>query len=75
MASIKQSNMDEPLTTADLDAILHNVDNQITCGAACIKCKSKKDTTYVTRQTRSADEGMSLFVTCSKCNITFKIRG
>lgn len=37
----------------------------------CPKCK-KRDTSYVSVQTRSADEPMTNFVTCHSCNIRFK---
>lgn len=35
----------------------------------CSKCSHKK-MTYTTRQTRSADEGQTVFYTCLKCNFT-----
>lgn len=35
----------------------------------CSKCHHKK-MTYTTRQTRSADEGQTVFFTCIKCNFT-----
>ncbi len=37
----------------------------------CGKCKSKK-TTYYQMQTRSADEPMTTFVTCTNCNNNWK---
>jgi len=37
----------------------------------CNKCKQYK-TTYYEMQTRSADEPMTVFVTCHVCNITWK---
>lgn len=37
----------------------------------CNKCKSKK-TTYYQMQTRSADEPMTTFVTCTNCNLKWK---
>jgi|TARA_B110000208_G_scaffold27660_1_gene36186 transcription elongation factor S-II len=37
----------------------------------CNKCKSKK-TTYYQMQTRSADEPMTTFVTCSNCDLKWK---
>ncbi|QCQ67795.1 hypothetical protein ECIV_ORF40 [European chub iridovirus] len=36
-------------------------------GHICSKCKSVK-TFLVTRQTRSADEALTVFVKCVKCN-------
>jgi len=38
----------------------------------CRKCKSDKNTTYTTAQTRSADEPATVFVTCLSCNIRWK---
>jgi len=35
----------------------------------CSKCHHKK-MTYTTRQTRSADEGQTVFYTCLKCHFT-----
>ena len=35
----------------------------------CSKCQHKK-MTYTTRQTRSADEGQTVFYTCLKCGFT-----
>ena len=37
----------------------------------CGKCKSRK-TTYYQMQTRSADEPMTTFVTCTNCNNRWK---
>lgn len=37
----------------------------------CPKCKSKK-CSYVEKQTRSADEAMTVFVTCHACSHKFK---
>lgn len=37
----------------------------------CNKCKSKK-TIYYQMQTRSADEPMTTFVTCTNCNLKWK---
>lgn len=37
----------------------------------CNKCKSKK-TTYYQMQTRSADEPMTTYVTCTNCNLKWK---
>ena len=42
-------------------------DGIFTCG----KCKSKK-TVYYQMQTRSADEPMTTFVTCTNCNVNWK---
>jgi DNA-directed RNA polymerase subunit M/transcription elongation factor TFIIS len=36
-------------------------------GTQCIQCKGNK-VDYVFRQTRSADEGMTVFYTCRDCN-------
>lgn len=38
---------------------------------SCSKCKSKK-TTYYQVQTRSADEPMTIFITCTKCDHKWK---
>jgi DNA-directed RNA polymerase subunit M/transcription elongation factor TFIIS len=38
----------------------------------CRKCKSKKTFSYQL-QTRSADEGMTTFVECSKCSVKWRI--
>merc|ERR1712080_16392 len=35
----------------------------------CVKCGHKK-MTYITRQTRSVDEGQTVFYTCIKCHAT-----
>ncbi|CAM9988249.1 unnamed protein product [Phaeothamnion confervicola] len=37
----------------------------------CGRCKSKK-TTYFQKQTRSADEPMTTFVTCKNCGKNWK---
>jgi DNA-directed RNA polymerase subunit M/transcription elongation factor TFIIS len=37
----------------------------------CRKCKSKK-TTYYQMQTRSADEPMTTYVTCTACGLKWK---
>lgn len=37
----------------------------------CRKCKSK-NTTFVTLQTRSADEPMTIFITCQDCDLHWK---
>lgn len=37
----------------------------------CNKCKSKK-TTYYQMQTRSADEPMTTYVTCTNCDLRWK---
>nr|UNH60793.1 DNA-directed RNA polymerase III subunit [Scale drop disease virus] len=41
-------------------------------GHVCTKCKSNK-TFMVTRQTRSADEALSVFVKCVKCSNQWQI--
>lgn len=38
----------------------------------CRKCKSDKNTTFRTAQTRCADEPATVFVTCLNCNIRWK---
>jgi len=38
----------------------------------CAKCKGKETSTYQC-QTRSADEPMTIFVTCIKCNNTWRM--
>ena len=38
----------------------------------CRKCKSDKNTTFRTAQTRCADEPATVFVTCLSCNIRWK---
>ena len=42
-------------------------------GFRCKQCKQKDKTSWVMRQTRSADEGMTAYVTCGRCNITWSI--
>lgn len=44
-------------------------DKGLTVKRTCGKCGHKK-MTYVTRQTRSADEGQTVFYTCLQCNFT-----
>ena len=39
----------------------------------CSKCKQSKNITIVPRQLRSADEPMSMFITCNICNHHWKI--
>ena len=38
----------------------------------CLKCK-KRECSYLERQTRSADEGMTIFVWCVNCGNSWKI--
>jgi len=57
----------EKLRVASLHKFATNVDNEDYEGVfKCGKCKSKK-TTYYQMQTRSADEPMTTFVTCTNC--------
>jgi DNA-directed RNA polymerase I subunit RPA12 len=37
----------------------------------CPNCKSEEEMTFVNVQTRGADEGTSLFYTCTKCGHKF----
>ncbi|AXN91110.1 putative transcription elongation factor TFIIS [Namao virus] len=39
----------------------------------CKRCKKKKCTVTSQLQIRSADEPMTIFVTCHECNFTFKV--
>tara|TARA_Y100000996_G_scaffold280044_1_gene220904 strand:+ start:632 stop:1150 length:519 start_codon:yes stop_codon:yes gene_type:complete len=49
------------------DAMMCEIDfGQATNQFRCMKCKGNK-TTYYTMQTRSADEGETIFITCLNC--------
>jgi DNA-directed RNA polymerase subunit M/transcription elongation factor TFIIS len=60
------------LTPDEIDRIL-GVENEEQKGLYyCSTCKTDKHTTFTLKQTRSADEGMTAFVFCSKCQRTWK---
>lgn len=71
----KQYNMQKRIYESSIqdlqnDTMIHK--NVTTDGLfTCKKCKSKK-TTYYQMQTRSADEPMTTFVTCTNCNNRWK---
>ena len=63
------------MTTQLHDYITHNnlQEEDIADGLfQCSKCKSKK-TTYYSLQTRSADEPMTNFITCTNCDNRWKM--
>ena len=62
----------EKLRVAALHKYATNTDNEDYEGVfKCGKCRSKK-TTYYQMQTRSADEPMTTFVTCTNCQNRWK---
>lgn len=54
-----------------MDAAQGKLDEKYEGAFTCGKCKSKK-TTYFEMQTRSADEPMTIFVTCLNCGKRWK---
>ena len=58
-------------TPADAPTLEQQVDSMPDGAFQCRRCKSRK-TTYYEMQTRSADEPMTVFVTCLKCNNRWK---
>lgn len=42
-------------------------------GFKCRKCNKKDKTSWTMRQTRSGDEGMTTYVNCARCRITWTI--
>lgn len=61
----------EDLKTKKYDKKRINVDNKLNLGPlvdrVCIKCGCEQ-MSYTTLQTRSADEGQTVFYTCVQCN-------
>lgn len=55
------------LDSRSIDDILNVTDVSKGCMYWCRRCKSNLYTTYTLKQTRSADEGMTVFVRCDKC--------
>jgi len=66
-AKFRQDSMEETQSDWDLSRGLIHTSGMFTCG----KCKSTK-THYFQKQTRSADEPMTTFVTCLDCHKRWK---
>ena len=60
------------LTTAAIDVILNNKEH-IECSVPCRKCHKTDKVFYQLKQTRGGDEAMTPFITCTRCEYTFKI--
>lgn len=71
--SFKKYNQDKLKSAEELERLRHMesaaTDNGPVVKRQCPKCQHKK-MTYTTRQTRSADEGQTVFYTCLKCGFT-----
>lgn len=64
--------LNKPKTVTSLkDKILNITPDQVVQGKRCNKCNNVL--TIFTRQTRSADEGMTNFFVCKKCKIVKKV--
>jgi DNA-directed RNA polymerase subunit M/transcription elongation factor TFIIS len=61
----------EPLKAKTLDQVTFKKEEHGEGMFKCNKCKSKK-TVYYQMQTRSADEPMTTFVTCTDCGFKWK---
>lgn len=71
--TFKKYNQDKLKTSEELEQ-MRNIEMAATdhgpiVKRQCPKCNHKK-MTYTTRQTRSADEGQTVFYTCLKCHFT-----
>lgn len=66
--AIHGATMQRRLTEQSNDTLIKEGDGMFQCR----KCKSRK-TVYYQLQTRSADEPMTTFVTCCKCNFRWKM--
>lgn len=72
LKSDKQREEDERLQKENMDkAMVPQEDRSISVSLQCGKCKQKK-VSYTQAQTRSADEPMTTFCTCTNCGNRWK---